>query len=381
MRPSPRGRRPRRCRMTRARARWRGAPEEHRADCGSASQCGSIRTTKPIPCLPNRRLASMSRVQTASAPLHSPPRPVAVTVGPFPAPGAAAADREATAAIRADHRHGPHVAPAGQEIAQLVGEEGGQCGHGRTEPEGGGRQQQVLHGGKHRRRQGGLEGHRGAATDDHDHGRARRCHPRRRRGPRRGGSAGGGPRSATVRRPARPDGSGSPMAARRPSSRTTTNSQGWRFSALGAWVAASRHRSTRSSPSGSVGERAAGTLIEYHLEEPVGGGRDIITGHRASSARSFPTRGRRELGDGLRPCPGRTGPLDPSTAPARLCRSRSPVRLRCADDPIRAWDDGGVARLVLDRPEAKNALSIEMRDDIVAPGPRGPLRPRRSGRC
>ncbi len=29
-------------------------------------------------------------------------------------------------------------------------------------------------------------------------------------------------------------------------------------------------------------------------------------------------------------------------------------------------DDGGVARLVLDRPEAKNALSIEMRDDIVA---------------
>src|SRR5947208_88273 len=43
-----------------------------------------------------------------------------------------------------------------------------------------------------------------------------------------------------------------PIRARIFSSRTTTNTQGWRFSALGAWVAASSSRSTTSSGTSSA---------------------------------------------------------------------------------------------------------------------------------
>ena len=62
-------------------------------------------------------------------------------------------------------------------------------------------------------------------------------------------------------------------------------------------------------------------------------------------------------------------PWHPGVAPVRTASGRQPVGPGFAYVvPMIRYrvDDGGVAHLVLDRPEAKNALSIEMRDEIVA---------------
>ena len=65
----------------------------------------------------------------------------------------------------------------------------------------------------------------------------------------------------------------SPMAAASSASRTTTNTQGWRFSALGAKVAASSTFSTMASSTGSAAKRPAGALAMHDVEEVLHGPR------------------------------------------------------------------------------------------------------------
>ncbi len=50
-------------------------------------------------------------------------------------------------------------------------------------------------------------------------------------------------------------------------SRTTMNTHGWRFSALGAWVAAAEAGLDEFVAHGIVRELAAGALAEGHVEE------------------------------------------------------------------------------------------------------------------
>ena len=63
------------------------------------------------------------------------------------------------------------------------------------------------------------------------------------------------------------------MDARRAGSRTTMNTKGWLFSALGAWVAAVRIRVTVSSSTSSGSEGPGRPLGVHHLEEVGHGGR------------------------------------------------------------------------------------------------------------
>ena len=145
---------------------------------------------------------------------------------------------------------GTTVSGRSSRCAQLGSEQRGQRGHGRSEADGVGGQQEVLGGGIDRGRQGGLEPE--GPVPAHHHQDRRTLHARSRPPgpPPPGGPVGSRP-SEWARPPRRQARRVSSATCWRTwSSRTTTNTHGCLFSALGAWVAARRHCSTSRSSTG-----------------------------------------------------------------------------------------------------------------------------------
>ena len=188
--------------------------------------------------------------------------------------------RERLAARRAERLRGPadrhdrdrdDVLGQREQRAELGRERRRDRRERAAEAERGRGEQQVLHRGEDRRRHGLPRGPRSMSahtTIVHRRGRDSAGRARVDVGQqlrRRAGSRRTRGRPTPTRVAVR-----SPIAARVVASRTTTNSHGWRFSALGAWVAASSTlRDRASSPTGIVGERAARALAVDDREEVV----------------------------------------------------------------------------------------------------------------
>ena len=180
-----------------------------------------------------------------------------------------AAGRAAGPASRsARPRRARRAAGKREQRRELGCERGGERGRARCpRPSCGRREQQVLHRGKDRRRRPSPRARaRGRRTRRRAPARPR-CRRSRRVRRRRGVRVRAA--SPRTRRPCASHARrvSSPIAARVPASRTITNSHGWRFSALGACVAASSSGASSSSVTGSALNVAARALAGDDREE------------------------------------------------------------------------------------------------------------------